>query len=268
MNLGETILSRRRALALTQEQVAERLGVTPQAVYKWEKGLACPDVQLLSPLARLLQTDLNTLFAYDTEPDNVELSALIERVSRLALQKDGLQAAFNEARAALRKYPASAQLRLSMAIVLEGALVAQGGGDEEAQREVEDMYRFAAKSEDARVRDAARGIRVRRLIHKGKLDEAEALLDALPDPPSQKWHYRAQLLKARGEMDAAAATAHRPSANPRCCGGNSRVTIASPSDWMIPLPTPCNARAPIRKASLSACAHNPEPSVNSASPTI
>ena len=67
------------------------------------------------------------------------------------------------------------------------------------------MYRFAAKSEDARVRDAARGIRVRRLIHKGKLDEAEALLDALPDPPSQKWHYRAQLLKARGEVDAAAA---------------------------------------------------------------
>ena len=64
MNLGETILSRRRALALTQEQVAERLGVTPQAVYKWEKGLACPDVQLLSPLARLLQTDLNTCLLY------------------------------------------------------------------------------------------------------------------------------------------------------------------------------------------------------------
>ena len=61
------------------EQVAERLGVTPQAVYKWEKDIACPDVQLLSPLARLLETDLNTLFAYDTEPDKVELSAIIER---------------------------------------------------------------------------------------------------------------------------------------------------------------------------------------------
>ena len=136
MALGETILSRRKALALTQEQVAERLGVTPQAVYKWEKGLACPDVQLLSPLARLLETDLNTLFAYNTEPDKVELSALIERVSHLALQKDGQPAAFAEAHAALRKYPASAQLRLSMAIVLEGALVARGGGDEERQREV------------------------------------------------------------------------------------------------------------------------------------
>ena len=53
MSLGETILSRRKTLALTQEQVAERLGVTPQAVYKWEKDIACPDVQLLSPLARL-----------------------------------------------------------------------------------------------------------------------------------------------------------------------------------------------------------------------
>ena len=205
MTLGETILSRRKALSLTQEQVAGRLGVTPQAVYKWEKGIACPDVQLLPPLARLLETDLNTLFAYNTEPDKVELSALIERVSRLALQKDGQPAAFAEAHAALRKYPASAQLRLSMAIVLEGALAARGGGDEERQREVEEMYRFATSSEDARVRDAARSIRVRRLIQKGKLDEAEALLDALPDPPAQKWHYRAQLLKARGEVDAAAA---------------------------------------------------------------
>ena len=118
-----------------------------------------------------IRDSLNTLFAYDTEPDKAELSAIIERVSRLALQKDGLQVAFDEARAALRKYPACAQLRLSLAIVLEGALVAQGGGDAEAQREVEEMYRFAAGSEDARVRDAARGIRVRRLIHKGKLED-------------------------------------------------------------------------------------------------
>ena len=205
MNLGEAILLRRRALGLTQEQVAERLGVTPQAVYKWEKDLACPDVQLLSPLARLLETDLNTLFAYNTEPDGVELSALIERLSRLGMQKDGLDTAFAEARDALRKYPASAQLRLSLAIVLEGAMMAQDRKDAKKQREIEEMYRFAAASEDARARDAARSIRVRRLIQAGRLDEAETMLDALPDQPPQKWHYRAQLLKARGKTDEAAA---------------------------------------------------------------
>ena len=38
MTLGETILSRRKALSLTQEQVAGRLASRPQAVYKWETG--------------------------------------------------------------------------------------------------------------------------------------------------------------------------------------------------------------------------------------
>ena len=146
MNLGEAILLRRRALGLTQEQVAERLGVTPQAVYKWEK-------------------DLNTLFAYNTEPDGVELSALIERLSRLGMQKDGLDTAFAEARDALRKYPASAQLRLSLAVVLEGAMMAQDRKDEEKQREIEKMYRFAAASESWRRRlTASTGRRQNRIV--------------------------------------------------------------------------------------------------------
>lgn len=204
MQLSENILSRRKALGLTQEQVAERLGVTPQAVYKWEKGLACPDVQMLAPLASLLETDMNALFAYATDPDEVELHALIESVSRSAVQTDGMEAAFAEARAALRRYPASAQLRLSLAIVLEGALLARGDAETEKQREIEEMYRFAAASDKTDVRDAARGILTRRLIQKGDLDAAEIMLDTLPDQPPQKWNYRAQLLKARGDLEAAA----------------------------------------------------------------
>lgn len=41
----------------------------------------------------------------------------------------------------------------------------------------------------------------------------------------------------------------QPQGQPRCCGGNSRVTIARPSDWMMPLPKPCRARAEIRNIS-------------------
>ena len=46
-------------------------------------------------------------------------------------------------------------------------------------------------------------------------------------------------IRDRNEIEAAAATDHNPRASPRCCGGNSRVTIARPSDWMMPLPKPC-----------------------------
>ena len=64
MPMNEVILSRRRALGMTQEQLAERLGVTAPAVNKWEKGATCPDLMLLSPLARLLGVDLNELLCF------------------------------------------------------------------------------------------------------------------------------------------------------------------------------------------------------------
>ena len=42
--LGSRIAARRRVLGLTQGQVAVHMGVSPQAVSKWERGLACPDL--------------------------------------------------------------------------------------------------------------------------------------------------------------------------------------------------------------------------------
>lgn len=60
MKLNGTIRRLRRAKGLSQEQVAQALGVSGPAVNKWERGACCPDLALLAPLARLLDTDLNT----------------------------------------------------------------------------------------------------------------------------------------------------------------------------------------------------------------
>ena len=40
--LGKRIMALRKAAGMTQEQVAERLGVSPQAVSKWENDVSCP----------------------------------------------------------------------------------------------------------------------------------------------------------------------------------------------------------------------------------
>ena len=61
MQIKDRIRQKRKELGYTQEQVAARLGVTAPAVNKWESGMTYPDITLLPPLARLLQTDLNTL---------------------------------------------------------------------------------------------------------------------------------------------------------------------------------------------------------------
>ena len=59
--LGARIAARRRALGLTQGQVAVRMGVSPQAVSKWERGLACPDLVFIDDLAALLDLGLEEL---------------------------------------------------------------------------------------------------------------------------------------------------------------------------------------------------------------
>ncbi len=52
--LGSRIAARRRARGLTQGQVADRMGVSPQAVSKWERGLSCPDLIFFDELCDLL----------------------------------------------------------------------------------------------------------------------------------------------------------------------------------------------------------------------
>ena len=51
--LGKRIVENRKRLKLTQEQLAERLGVTAQAVSKWENDQSCPDITMLPKLAEV-----------------------------------------------------------------------------------------------------------------------------------------------------------------------------------------------------------------------
>ncbi len=66
--IGERISSRRKALGLTQQRMAESLHVSFQAVSKWENGATLPDAALLVPIARLLRTSVDALFGYHPAP--------------------------------------------------------------------------------------------------------------------------------------------------------------------------------------------------------
>jgi len=48
---------------MTQRELAQRLNVSMQAVSKWERGHAYPDVMLLLPIARLFSVSLDELFS-------------------------------------------------------------------------------------------------------------------------------------------------------------------------------------------------------------
>ncbi len=54
MNIGEKIKKLRKKNGMTQEQLADRLRISYQAVSKWETGAACPDLSLIAPLTKIL----------------------------------------------------------------------------------------------------------------------------------------------------------------------------------------------------------------------
>ncbi len=65
MKIGENIRALRLRKGLTQEQVAQQLGVTYQAVSKWENGTNTPDIALLPEIAALFGVTIDSLFAQD-----------------------------------------------------------------------------------------------------------------------------------------------------------------------------------------------------------
>ncbi len=61
MNLGNNISERRKAKGMTQEELAANLGVSPQAVSKWENNLSCPDISLLPEISKLFGISVDEL---------------------------------------------------------------------------------------------------------------------------------------------------------------------------------------------------------------
>lgn len=64
--MNEQIASFRKQKGLTQEELAHALGVTNQAVSKWESAQCCPDIQLLPAIAALFDVTVDQLIGYST----------------------------------------------------------------------------------------------------------------------------------------------------------------------------------------------------------
>lgn len=69
MTLGEKIQEQRKLKGLTQEELAEKLGVTAQAVSKWERDTSMPDVALLPEIANIFGITIDSLFSNEKEPE-------------------------------------------------------------------------------------------------------------------------------------------------------------------------------------------------------
>ena len=77
-SFGKFILEKRKALCMTQEELAQKLFVTNKAVSKWEKGQSFPDIALLEPLAAALGVSVSELMAGEEEKEEASVKAVLE----------------------------------------------------------------------------------------------------------------------------------------------------------------------------------------------
>lgn len=101
INLSDNIRAHRRARSLTQQQLADALGVTAGAVYKWEANLSAPDLTLLVELADLFDTSVDALLGYEVKSNKQADTVARIKESLHNRDKSGLV----EAEKALLRYP-------------------------------------------------------------------------------------------------------------------------------------------------------------------
>lgn len=87
MQIGEVIRKYRKSKNITQEEMANRLGVTAPAVNKWENGLSVPDSDMLLTISEILETPVSTLLGENvTESEVDDLKAISAKLEVINLQ--------------------------------------------------------------------------------------------------------------------------------------------------------------------------------------
>jgi DNA-binding protein len=182
MPMNMVIQERRKTLGLTQEQVADYLGVSTPAVSKWEKGITNPDLGSLPPLARLLKVDLNTLFCFNEDLSPQEIGTLSNHLA--VLGRNDILAAFELAETKIHEYPHNEQLLLNITIILDSLLMQTTDTSipkTALDEKITFWYSKLSNSKDEKISNSANYMRVSRYIRQERLDAAQEVLDIIED---------------------------------------------------------------------------------------
>lgn len=102
LSLSENICSLRKSKHMTQEQLADALGVTFASVSKWERGVSIPELDMLVQMAGIFEVSIDALIGFNILSDSI--TAIEERIHDLQKEKKYVEA-MDEAEKALLRYP-------------------------------------------------------------------------------------------------------------------------------------------------------------------
>lgn len=241
MQIGQIIRQHRKMKDMTQEEMANRLGVTAPAVNKWENGNSLPDITLLAPIARLLGVSLDTLLSFREELTQEEIQEISYTLNSM-LREQRFEEAFAWAKEKIEQYPNCESLILEAAVLLNAGLMRQGkrenrkqnierekegngdnreqkieqtkpdadDRDNECQNDIEEYENTinqwltgALKSEHEQIRTMAADVLFSFYLNKGQYDKAEESLKYLSEQNPEKKRRQALIFSRTGRKEEA-----------------------------------------------------------------
>ena len=203
MLLGDIIRRERTARRMTQEELAQLLGVTAPAVNKWEKGNAYPDITLLAPIARLLGVSLDELLSFRDHLTDAEIETQTRELEQ-KLKHLPMVDVFAWAKKQVETYPNCDGLRLNFVTLIDcDAQMHPVNRLQAVESWIVACYRHLLRSEQESMRLAAAERLYDFYLARDSNQEAQAALDLFSDQNPEKKRKQAELYRRTGNREKA-----------------------------------------------------------------
>ncbi len=128
LNLGNNIKKHRKEKDMTQEELAEYLGVSPQAVSRWENDTTYPDMELIPAMANLFDIPLDDLFGRNRNEKEIDMAMYYQKSGEY-MKKGDVQGNLSVWREAVQKYPGDFSCLSSLSTALYHTVYSYGESD-------------------------------------------------------------------------------------------------------------------------------------------
>ena len=155
MDIGVVIKKYRKEAGMTQEEMANRLGVTTPAVNKWENSNSKPDIELLAPIARLLDISLDTLLSFHEKLSDIEIEEIIRKMDRM-FSEEGYEKTYEWALRLIKEYPNCNMLIWQVAVMLDARRITDKCmNPEKYDKQINAWYELALHDENEEIQHHA-----------------------------------------------------------------------------------------------------------------
>lgn len=205
IQIGNRISAKRKEKGITQEELANHLGVSKPAVSKWESGQSYPDILLLPVLASYFDITVDELIGYEPQLTQEEIRKVCRRLTG-AFVKEPFEQVYAECETYVKKYFSCWRLQLEMGLLLLNH--ASFSGSEERAKEInlmvlEMFQRIEKNSDDVNLAKQALQLQALCYLSNQQPTEAIELLENLSTPMMQPEVLLVKAYQMKGDVDKA-----------------------------------------------------------------